>query len=144
MKLLWVKGKYIQTSSFNLKLFWKKVTYQIWTFQAALRERLIQRKKLLDTKIRNFLSSRVNHELNKIQQWSCLCFTIQNQFVWSSSSVKNWKMASLSWKFYLVSNKFVEFRTSKTWKVLLKNTTTNMCWKTLFFTSSAPLASLLL
>ena len=44
MKLLWIKGKYIQTSSFNLKLFWKKVTYQIWTFQAALRERLIQRK----------------------------------------------------------------------------------------------------
>ena len=101
----------------------------------------MKRKNFWIKRLETFYTQGRNHELNKIRHWSCLYFTIQNQFVWGSSSVKNWKMASTSWKIYLVSNKFVEFRT---WKVLLKNTTTNMCWKTLFFTSSAPLASLLL
>ena len=114
MKFLWIKGKYIQTIQFNLKLFWKSVSYQIWTFQAALRERLIQRKSLWIQRLETFYLQGLNHELNKIQQWSCLYFTIQNQFVWGSNSVKNSKMTSSSWKIYLVSNKFVD------WKVLLK------------------------
>ena len=117
IKFLWVKGKYIQKIQFSLKLFWKSVSDQIWTFQAALRERLIQRKNFWIQRLETFYLQGLNHELNKIQQWSCLYFTIQNQFVWGSNSVKNSKMTSSSWKIYLVSNKFVEFRT---WKVLLK------------------------
>ena len=100
-------------------------------FEVAIKNFWIQR-------LETFYTQGKNHELNKIRHWSCLYFTIQNQFVWGSSSVKNWKMASSSWKIYLRSNKFIEFRT---WKVLLKNTTTNMGCKILFFTSSAPLTS---
>ena len=114
MKFLWIKGKYIQTIQFDLNFFWKIVSYQIWTFQAALRERLIQRKNFWIQRLETFYPQGLNHELNKIQQWSFLYFTIQNQFVWCSNIVKNSKMTSSSWKIYFVSNNVVE------WKVLLK------------------------